>query len=623
MPSILTQYRYLICSLVVIALCTGPSIASNQYRLDFNEVELKSFIKAISELIGRNYVFDPDIDGKVTVVCPSEVDQGTVEAVFESVLQLNGKVSIQQNEIWRIVPLADARKYGLEVRIGNFVAENINGAHMITQVIPLEYQAASEFRSLLLPLVSNNGSLSVYNPGNTLIITDQADNIRRFTSMIRALDKSPEICSVQTFQLCNASAVQVEKQLRSLFPVTRFESFAKMTPIFISDLRTNAVVVSAPQSEMESIKLTISKLDLPASEETSQAKIYALKYADAESMARILNQQFAQSSNPNGNLVVADRATNSLIITALQERLPEVELIIQKLDVERKQVLVESLIMEVTLERVQQLGMEWRLMDQPVDGSIRGFGGTNFPQTDGQGALNTMAANPFGGTSGLAIGAAKGTFTFGGVEFLNIGALVQALQTDRAVNILSTPQILAMDNEQAEIVVGEERPFLKSTQTTDIGSTIKTFEFKDVGMTLRLTPHISGNNFVRLEVFLEIKSFLNEADVGAITSTKRQATTTVIVENHETVVIGGLIRDDEIAATSKIPCVGTLPLLGWLFKAIRNENVKTNLLIFITPQIIDNRKSLNLITNEKRETIQKFPSTQNNKLRDEFLLIKE
>ncbi len=265
-------------------------------------------------------------------------------------------------------------------------------------------------------------------------------------------------------------------------------------------------------------------------------------------------------------------------------------------------MLVEALIAEMTLDKARDIGIEWRLFSVPdASGKARAIGGTNLPiGVAGQGIINQFAAAPFAGPTGLVLGAAKGLITFGDQTFFDLRGLNRAFQTDSDINILSTPQILTTDNEEAEIVVGENRPFVTRSQTTAEGSTVQNFEFRDIGVKLRITPHISPNRTVSLKLFQEILSFVEEAQVGAVVTTKRQATTTVTVEDGQTVVIGGLIRDDKTVIQTKVPFLGDIPLLGLLFRSERKTKVKTNLMIFITPHIVTTPEEHLRLTELKR-----------------------
>jgi general secretion pathway protein D len=417
----------------------------------------------------------------------------------------------------------------------------------------------------------------------------------------------------------------------------------------IPDVRTNTLVVIATPTDMAAAENLIAKLDIPTPEGRGQVHVYYLAHANAEELARVLTSQTSDSSRsssqlrdsptsptpttttpststqsttrrtstggpftattPTGVTITADKPTNSLVITAPPEAYAVIKEIIQKLDIRRSQVLVESLIAEVTLDRARALGVEWRVIDDPdsgvqVFGSSLGTTGGNPPT----GILNTLTnpATALAGPTGLIIGALRNTINIGGTEVFNIPAVLRAFQGDADVNILATPNLLTTDNEEAEIIIGEQRPFIRSAQDTPVGgavgtSTVRTFEFKDVGITLRMTPQISQGKTVRLKLSQEVSNFVSEAEVGAPVTTKRSAKTTVIVDNAQTIVIGGLIQENINEAETQVPCLGNLPVLGWLFRQTSASKRKTNLLIFITPHIITSPDDVSRITENKRQ----------------------
>ncbi|MGE3541439.1 MAG: type II secretion system secretin GspD [Candidatus Tectimicrobiota bacterium] len=450
---------------------------------------------------------------------------------------------------------------------------------------------------------------------------------------------------------------------------------AQRGPRVIPDMRTNSLVLIATRSEMALIEELITKLDGPTPEGRGQIHVYYLKYANAEELAQVLTAQsgevartltpgtsgldnqrstglgglggIGQSStttglstglgsttsplgsstqarrqgvtagtNALGISIVADKPTNSLVITAPPEAYTIIRDIIDKLDVRRAQVLVESLIAEVTLEKAQRIGAEWRLINPP--GGLQAFGGVTGGAGEGS-LLNAATLSPNAllgtGTEGLVVGALKNFITLpGGGQILNIPALIRAFQSDTDVNILATPNLLTTDNEEAEIIVGENRPVIRSSQSTPItsgvvnpNSTVNTFDFRDLGIRLRITPQISQGKTVRLKLDQEVSNFVSENpnQPGAITTTKRSAKTTVIVDDNQTIVIGGLIQDNINDATSQVPCLGNVPILGWAFKQTSATKRKTNLLIFLTPRIVSTPDDVDRVTTHKRQQSEK------------------
>jgi general secretion pathway protein D len=406
---------------------------------------------------------------------------------------------------------------------------------------------------------------------------------------------------------------------------------------------------------MASAEDLIAKLDIPTPEGRGQIHVYYLAHANAEELAKVLSAQAGELSRPPGSrettgttprstirrpttpttpptttpaaatspttvttpsgiTITADKPTNSLVISAPPEAYATLKGIIEKLDVRRSQVLVESLIAEITFDKARALGVEWRIIDEPngvqVIAQSTGAGGSTATS-----ALDALTANPLTPTPGLIIGALRNSITIGGREIFNIPAILRAFQGDSDVNILATPNLLTTDNEEAEIIIGEERPFLRSAQDTPIGgvagtSTVRTFEFRDTGITLRLTPQISQGKTVRLNLSQEITNFVSESETGAVTTTKRSAKTTVIVDDAQTIVIGGLIQENRNEAQTQVPCLGNLPVLGWAFRQTSERKRKTNLLIFITPHIITSPDDVRRVTDHKRQQSDRAPEIE-------------
>jgi general secretion pathway protein D len=455
----------------------------------------------------------------------------------------------------------------------------------------------------------------------------------------------------------------------------------------IPDVRTNSLVLIATRADMPLIEDLIAKLDIRTPEGRGQIHVYYLQYANAEELAQVLTAQAGEivrtltptstptgSTTPPGGLppptpgglppttstlgtqtrrqgvvggttplgvsIVADKPTNSLVITAPPEAYVLIKEIIQKLDVRRSQVLVETLIAEVTMNRAEALGVEWRAINSPngtqVFASSTGSAQTGLLNSTlgpiggsaGTGTGTAVPGNPLAGLTSLAsqgflIGLLK-TLTItpdpsnpnSTIQILNIPLLLRAFQGDTDVNILATPNLLTTDNEEAEIIIGEQRPFLRSEQSTPLGgvvnntSQVRTFEFKDTGITLRLTPQISQGKTVRLKLDQKIEAFVSESEVGAVTTTKRSAKTTVIVDDNQTIVIGGLISNENNEAKSSVPCLGNIPILGWVFKQTSISKRKANLLIFLTPHIITSPDDIDRVTTHERQRLDQAPAVE-------------
>ncbi|MFH1089939.1 MAG: type II secretion system secretin GspD [Pseudomonadota bacterium] len=603
-----------------------PPTANTKVTIDFRDVDVRVVAKFISDLTGKNFVFDKQVQEKVTVFSPTKVTPDEAYRLFESVLKIHGYTTIPKGNLVRIVPSVKARTMDVELRQRLPKAEEAED-RVVTQLVRLQYASATEVRNLLQPIVDKTGVVMAYEEGNTLIVTDYASNIDRLLQIIRAVDIPEKGTQLTVIGLTFASARELARELEEVLRGPRAAAPARPQQpaaagvgyTVVPDERTNSLIVMAQASETKLIRDLVKKLDVATTRGTERVHVYFLQNAVAADLAKTLNDltgQFRKEEKDKAKgptklvlqedvFITSDKATNSLIVRAERHDYLVIKDLIDKLDIQRAQVLVEGVIMETTVNKANALGAEWRLLNFPSgsDSSLIGFGGTNLPTSGSQGLINQVATQPFA-SSGLILGAAEGTITFGGTTFLNIAALIHALQQDSDVDILSTPHLLTMDNEEARIMVGQERPFLRTSLATDTGavspSITKTYEFKDLGLVLTITPHITQGEYVTLKIFQQLKSFLSEVETGAISSTKRETETTVRVKNGETIVIGGLISDELREEKSQVPCLGDIPILGWVAKARSQSGQKVSLLILIKPTIIRTAEQLRELTDQKK-----------------------
>ena len=629
--------------------------SSNKIQLNFRDVEILNVIRLMSELTGKNFLVDGNVRGKVTLIAPEPVSLDEAYQVFLSILEIQGFTVVPQGPVIKVIPSADIKDNPVPTATDEESALSPTGSDaFVTQLIPLKFADVNQIRGLLSPLVSKESSLLSYVPTNTLILTETSSNIARLKKIIAVLDVRAPTRIFRVVPLEHADAGELASSLQTALqglaesntaaegeqPPDQAErrrrrrrqrsgqspQSASDGPTIIADTRTNSLVLIATPANMEVAQDIITKLDIPTPAGRGQIHVYYLSHADAEELAQVLTAQApeiariqeaqteAQSQQPRGPTtgktptditITADKPTNSLVITADPETYAIIEDIIKKLDIRRSQVLVEGLIAEVTLDTARDLGVEWRVIDQPdgtqVFASVAGTTGA-----EGTGVL----ANPTAllSTPGFLVGALRNTIRLevGGTEqqLLNIPVLLRAFQGNTNVEVLATPNLLTTDNEEAEIVVGEQRPFLTSVnRIPDAGiiNVSNTFDFRDTGITLRITPQISKGNTVRTELFLEITRFVSEAEVGAVTTTKRSTKTTVIVDDGQTIVLGGLIQDTSNDAETGVPFLSSLPLLGGLFRQTAVTSNKTNLLIFLTPHIISTRDDVDRVTTHKQQ----------------------
>ncbi|MCJ7547133.1 MAG: type II secretion system secretin GspD [Deltaproteobacteria bacterium] len=596
---------------------------TRQVTMDFRDVEIGTLVKFIGEMTGKNFIIDERVKGKITVISPTKISVPEAYKVFESILEVHGYTTVPSGKVIKVMPATEARGKSITTTVGTKILPSADT--MITQVVPIQYANVNDVKALFTPLVSKESLLVSYQPTNTLIVTDALSNINRLLKILKEIDVPGYAFDLAVIPLQNAAAETVARELKTLFEGKTTSSTPTPRPRgeeadagaregfkVIPDERTNALIVMASPQSIDMLKGIIAKLDQEVPRGKGNIHVYYLQNAVAEDLAKILMGVAKEAGEgakggatavkaPVSSLgekisVLADKTTNALIITASSQDYAVIEEVIKKLDIARAQVYVEALIAEVTLEKMTQIGVQWNWTAQPKEGSFRPFGGTDFSMPD---ALTDAAV------SGLLLGVSKGFV--GSSSMPDLKGLLQLFTGDSDVNVLSAPRLLTTDNQEAQIIVGEERPFLKSSQLSEGGSTLQTWDYKDVGITLKLTPHISKGTLLRLDIFAEIKSFVEDVKglEGASVTTKRQATTSVVVEDGSTVVIAGLIRDDRTGSLSKVPILGDIPLLGWLFKSRSQNKTKTNLLIFITPRIVISAEDLRKITEEEQEHRQK------------------
>ncbi|GAB6063677.1 type II secretion system secretin GspD [Deferrisoma palaeochoriense] len=613
---------------------TGPlarAEAPKALTMNFKDAEIEAVVQFISELTGKNFILDEKVRGKITVIAPERISPEEAFQVFQAILNVKGFTIVPVTDnVFKLVSTREAKQTNIET-----VADGAEpGDRFVTRLLPLQYVEAETVAGILSPLVSKDSSIVAYAPTNTLILTDSLSNIERLVKIIEALDVETVDTVFEVIPIRYAAAETLAKNL-SQAVVEKGRTARRRAPTrgkanvqvqaeqvsvkIIPDSRTNSLIVIADPDTLEEIKAMIRALDVEIPRGSGKINVYYLKYADAENVASVLTAisksagTKAKPGQPQPKTakvtevpvefeepvqITADKATNSLVIIASPQDYETLKAVIEKLDVRRPQVLVEALIIEMSYEKSLQLGVEWRTVNDISRDQPNVFGGTNF------GTITPLMQNPLNVPTGLFLGAVEGTVTFNNQTFLNVGALIQALQKSGDVNVLSTPHLLTTDNEEAEIVVSDNIPFQTSQKFDSNGNPIFTFEYRDVGLTLRITPQINEDDYVKLKLFQEISQIVSTTtgtSINAPTTTRRSAKTTVVVKDKTTVVIGGLIKDNTQANVSSVPCLGDIPFLGALFRTSSNANQKTNLLIFLTPHIIRTMDEITEITRQKRE----------------------
>ena len=594
-----------------------PGMADELICINFDQVDIRMVLKTVGDITGINFVLDDSVRGNVTVMFPTKIRLSEVYKDLESILEVKGFAAVPAGRnLVKIVPRAEAAKRNLQVRFGNNPSEIPRNDTLVTQIIPLNYANARDISQIIQPRLATGAQMAIYAKTNSIVITDTSSNIHHIAKIIQTLDvkeqitvfslnyASPQVLSEQISRIIQKSRVASSNVGRNR-SLPQTETGMKILP----DVRTNSLIVVANAQDTETIERLIIQLDVERPNSANNVHVVYLENAQpkevAESLTAVLaNLRITGALEATQQVqVTADEGTNAVIIAASAQDFKVIEEIIQKLDIVREQVLVEMLIMEVGEDSLTEIGIDWATLDGAVEDSIRFFGATNFgPRVD------FLSGN----LEGLAVGAWRADG-----DDVTIGGILHALEKESGVNILSTPHITTSNHSKAKIIVGENIPYIvesRITETTDFitPTVIDTFEYKDVGISLEITPHISQGGLVRLEIeseFTKLIEGVTGTSVNTPTTAKRQAQTVVSMKSGSTIVIGGLIRDDKVTLEKKIPLLGDLPLIGGLFKFKRDRLQKTNLLIFITPHVLSNQEDMEQITEKKRKEME--PAMEN------------
>ncbi len=605
---ILLRKIMLFLCIVMIATSAYGDTKKKLITVNLQDVELPNVVKFISDVTGKNFIYDESLRGKVTIIAPSKISSDEAFSLFTSVLNLKGFTIVPgPGNLLKIVPSGQSKTLSPESEKGGDV--------FITKLIPLQYANPDNTLRFLQPLISKDGHISVFGTGNYLLIVDTATNIKRLEHILTYVDKPLVKDEAELHLLKNSQAEDLLKVINDAISKKGNVGVSAEDIKITADSRLNALVLIGSSHARDFVKKLINMLDLPPGEQKSGLNVYFLENAEATELAKVLDaaikgleDKTKQPADVKGKInITPDKATNSLIISAPPYQYENIVKIIKELDKRRKQVYVEAMIVEASIDKLKELGAKWRTIvsnrGEPV--AITGFGTVD----------SSAMASIVTGLSGFSIGG-MGNFlsvpitTPTGTSTLTVpgfAALFNLNEFKDAVNVLSTPQILTSDNKEAEIVVGENVPFISKREQTTTGSQslFNVIERKDVGITLRLTPQITEGEYVKLDIYQEISSLKQESNVTILTeigpsTTKRSTKTSVVVKDKQTVVISGLMQEKGEEVISKVPFLGDLPLIGFLFRYKSYSTKKTNLLVFLTPHIIRDSAELASLTNNKK-----------------------
>lgn len=618
---------------------TAPAAAPKRGQpitLNFTNADIEAVARTMATLTGRNVVVDPRVKGTITLNTESPVSPAMAYYQFRTLLRLQGYTVVQGDDLDRVLPEADAKLQSSVVGVSESGEKTASGNQLMTQIIRLQHENANNLVTILRPLISPNNTINV-NPGtNSLVITDYADNLRRLARIVAALDVA-NATGVEVVQLKHANASDLAPLLLRLLEsggtAAGGQADASFKTTVLAEPRSNALILrAANQARLALAMSLIDKLDQPggntANGDAGNIYVVYLKNANAVQLAPMLRAAMGSAAgaaatttssatpataaasaaaNATGGQIQADPATNALIITASQPQYRQLRAVIDKLDARRAQVFVESLIAEVNADKAAEFGIQWQgVLGKAGDANV-GLLGTNFS---------------IGGTNivKLATSAASGTvspstgFNAGVANQVNgvyvLGFLARFLEASGDGNILSTPNLLTLDNEEAKIVIGQNVPFITGQYTNTGASTatvnpFQTIERKDVGLTLRVKPQISENGTVKLTIFQEVSSVQASSvnsSTGLITN-KRSIESNVLVQDGAIVVLGGLLSDEYSGNQEKVPGLGDVPFFGNLFKGEARSRKKTNLMVFLRPVVIRDAASSDTLSLDRYEAM--------------------
>lgn len=603
----------------------GEIKKEEKVTFNFVDIDLPVIARFVSEITGKNFIFDERVKGKITIIAPSKISVADAFNLFTSILELKGFTVVPSGvNAYKIIPSSEARQRGISVTVDK---QPVNESYM-ARLIQLKDIFPDDALKFIQPVVSKDGYVSAFGPGNLLLVIDSGLNMEKILSIIEIIDQPSLVEAPEIICLKHASADAVAKMLNEGIsrkvqvgpqPLSAREARA------IADQRLNAVVLFGDKAKIGEMKSLVSLLDVPPPEFRSMMNIYFLENADATELVKVLEDllkrtETRQRPTPTPSVpspafeiagsisITADKASNALVIVASPPDYQNLSRIIKQLDKRRRQVFVEAMIAEVSIDRLLELGIKWRAVVKR-DGEPVFIGGVG--QVD-----QATIGNIIQGLTGLTLGGMANYFTIpqsfvpgatSDVTVPGLAALFSLSDFKGVVNVLSTPQILTSDNNEAEIMVGENVPVIgkRERDITTTNTVLTSIERKDVGITLRITPQISEGDYVKLNIYQEISAVVQESAIITVsvgpTFTKRATKTSVVLKDKQTVVIGGLLQERDEGQMYKVPLLGDIPLLGFLFRYKSVDKKKTNLLVFLTPHIIREMEYLERLSRDKIE----------------------
>lgn len=619
-------------ALAVAPVWAAPTTSAQEGYVNFNfdQVEIPVLVKLVGEMTGRRFVVGNEVSGRVTVVTPQRIPVRDAYPLLVSILESRGLTVVERGGVHQVVTLPERAVASSAVLASSEEATNAVG--LVTRLIRVQHVSVSELRRLLEPLVRGGkaGALAAFPPTNHLIITDTAENLRNIEKIIAELDRPGAARLVEVIPLAHASPDDLAKQLvaamrgsasagdkiaRHLQQVGEGQASLPADVVVVAAPRSNSIILVGTPVQLNELRELVARMDVPAPSGYGRLHAIFLRYLSAEEAAKSLNALIAKTGEKDQRAPIAiehNAANNALIVDASPQDFEFLQKLVDQLDQIPQQVLVEVLLAEVAVGRNLDLGVRLSAIDQPRDGSTTLIGGNRPSESDTVASFVESGVFP----QGLAVGVARGSFTDPntGKVLPNIPLLIEALARNRDVKILSNVPLWAQNNAEAIVSVVDNIPVLRSTIEGGSGTArdvIQNIDRVDVGIKLKLTPHVNPDGDITLKLNPSIEAIVDQGPANtpfAPTIAKREVNTTVTLPNKATVVISGLIREDRVNTVNKVPILGDLPLVGFLFRSKSERLQRTNLLIFVTPHIVTDLQVAHALQEKLREQTQLTPA---------------
>ncbi len=584
----------LLAGLVLTFYCAVSVAQKDEFSLNLKDVGIHALIETVADATGKNFIVDPKITGNISVVTSTPMKASQVYDVFLSILKVHGYSAVPNGNVIKIIPNITAKQDGDE---SEFRLSSQNGDEQLTRIVQVRHLNATLVVQTLMPLMPQYAFMAAVPESNTVILSDTAANVNRLALMIKQIDKS-DAQKIEIISLRHANATDLIVPLNTLIASANAGKTSATAPPMVADDRSNSIIIGGDPELRLQIRALIANLDTPVEKDGNTEVIY-LHYAVAKDlMATLTGVSSLKDENANKPKTLAttektfdiraDDATNALIITAPGEKMRSLKSVVRQLDIRRAQVHIEAIIAEVNYTKNQEIGVEWHTK----------------PVTDG------VSANAFTNNLGDMISSAGKTMSVGYLVGSELRALLNAFAKDNNVNVLSTPSIVTLDNEEASMIVGQNVPILSgsfSSAAGGVGNAVSTFTRQDVGVKLKVTPQINEGNAIKLKVKQEVSSVDTTVSAttsnGGVTLNKREIDTSVLVDDGKILVLGGLIGDDVQETVTKVPLLGDLPFIGHLFQDRNTSVVKKNLMVFLRPVIMRDPEKASAFTSDRYNSL--------------------